>query len=373
MYCVERGSGVRLPVEKQIPIVQQFRMEERDEVFHFIREAFAPQLADRFIAQWRWKCESSPHTFPLGPAVYLMRLGDELVSLAAGFRVKMWMAGTICDAEALGQWAVHPRMRGRNLWTRAQIDGAAAKAIRSPMLFGWNNLPYELRRRLGVMDMPVRPLVRILDSGPLLAHFAHSRTLGKIGGGVTAAARLLSAPLHRTSDRGGKVVRLDTFDDRVDALWGRARRPNKAMIIRDQRYLKWRYRDRPDAEYLMYGYARGAELDAYLVARLGIYENVRWGYLVDFLAPEDSRGVLRPLIDEAVNQLRRDGAAGVLCHVNDKMTRAELFRRGFFPLPQRNPVLFGPFFTRPTELKDKFVSPDSWYVTRGDGDLELSS
>jgi len=75
--------------------------------------------------------------------------------------------------------------------------------------------------------------------------------------------------------------------------------------FRDHRYLNWRYCERPDATYFLYGFERGRELEGLMVARSNHYEGMPWGYLVDFLVPEGANEVLAALIDEAVDELRR--------------------------------------------------------------------
>ena len=112
-----------------------------------------------------------------------------------------------------------------------------------------------------------------------------------------------------------------SFDDRIEALWEHARRPCAAMVIRDQRYLDWRYRGRPDASYFLYGVERGAELAGILVARLATYRGMRWGYLVDFLAPENSLAALAALVDEALDELRRLDGAAVACFATDRSSK----------------------------------------------------
>jgi len=49
------------------------------------------------------------------------------------------------------------------------------------------------------------------------------------------------------------------------------------MIIRDHQYLNWRYCQRPDATYTLYGVGRSSELMGFLVARTTTYQGMRWG------------------------------------------------------------------------------------------------
>jgi GNAT superfamily N-acetyltransferase len=350
------------------PELCHYSVDDRAEVFDFLREVFPPEDSTRLIKQWTWRCEASPFTTADGPCVYLIRMGGKLVGMSAGFRLKLWMATRECDGEGHGVFVVHPDFRGRKLWTRVM----PTRTSYAPVMFGWTRLPQSFNEARGIPAEPVRPLMRILDAGPLLTHFTHSRLVGGIGAAATQAGRLISYPMrHRSNGSNGRVVRLDRFDERIDALWERARR-KKAMIIRDHRYLNWRYCDRPDATYFLYGFERRGALEGFMVTRSNTYEGMPWGFLVDFLVPEGANDVLAALIDEAVDELRRCGAAAVTCFVTDPDARATLMRRGFFPAPTREPVRFSRFFLQWEADTADFLPLEAWYVTMGDGDLELS-
>jgi hypothetical protein len=143
------------------------------------------------------------------------------------------------------------------------------------------------------------------------------------------------------------------------------------MVVREQRYLNWRYCQRPEATYILYGYERGPDLEGFLVARDTSYLGMRWGYLVDFLAPERSSDVLTSLIRNALADFRENGAAAASCIATDPLARRSFFRSGFFPAPQRRPIRFTHFLDpRRTDLA-KFGELRRWYLTMGDGDLEL--
>ncbi len=230
-------------------------------------------------------------------------------------------------------------------------------------------MPHQVTRRTGYFSDAVRPLVRVLNVGALLEKFTHSRILGSIGS--VASAALPQASASRAGGQSSAVVRLEAFDDRVDRLWERARRRDRAMVVREQRYLNWRYCQRPDATYILYGYERGPDLAGFLVARDTWYLGMRWGYLVDFLAPARSSEALTSLIRNALADFRENGAAAASCIATDPLARRSFYRSGFFPAPQRRPVRFAHFLDpRRTDLA-KFRELRRWYLTMGDGDLEL--
>ena len=111
---------------------------------------------------------------------------------------------------------------------------------------------------------------------------------------------------------------------------------------------------------------------AFLVARVGTHRNMRWGYLVDFLVPENSNDVLSSLIGEALDDFGRNGVAAVTCYATDPGARRALLRHGFFPSPGRKPIHFNHFVEGSRTDLQKFSALDSWYLTMVDGEFEMN-
>ncbi|HVN29771.1 MAG TPA: hypothetical protein VMT64_14845, partial [Candidatus Binataceae bacterium] len=303
-----------------------------------------------------------------GLNAHVIRLGKTLIGLTIGCRLKMSMGGIECGAESFGNWVVHPDYRGQNLWGRVGTVPGSDAALLIAWSVAWSRSTL-LRSKW--VTTPYNPLIRILDSGPVVEHFTHSKLLGSLGAGAGAMARAVAAPLRRRRNPGGAVVRLEAFDERADALWERARPIDKAIVVRDREYLNWRYCARPDATYSIFGVEGAAGLDGFTVARVADNLGMRWGYLVDFLAAEPSGEVFSSLIDAAVEDFRRRGVAVVSCYTTDAKIRRNLMRHGFFPSPQRHDNRFGFHLKgRRTDLQP-FTDIKRWYVTIGDSDMEM--
>lgn len=352
----------------EAPVRHPYRVSDRAEVFDFIREVFPAERAVRKIAVWTWKYETQPFATPEYSAIDLIRIGPRLVGLLAGFRLPMCIGGIECIGEARGDWMVHPDYRGHDIFRRMRLLPAAD----TPVRFGWSRLPPRVQKKIKWLSDPVRPLIRVLDAGAVVANFTRSQLLGSATAGASVAAHYVSRPFHRKSRSSGRsVMRLDGFDERADALWKKARRADRAMVVRDRQYLNWRYCQRPDAAYLLYGLERASELDGFLVARVGSYRGMRWGYVVDFLTHENSSAALGTLIGAALDEFRGLGVAGVTCYATDDAARGGLFRNGFFPVPQRQPDRFVRFVLAERTDLAKFMAINRWYVTMGDGDFEF--
>jgi hypothetical protein len=74
----------------------------------------------------------------------------------------------------------------------------------------------------------------------------------------------------------------------------------------------------------------------------------------------------------ALEEFRRLGVAAVSCFATETAARTELFRRGFFVVPQRTTIRFIRSIRRKRTDLEKFQALETWYLTMGDGDLELA-
>jgi hypothetical protein len=349
------------------PVLHRYQMNDRAEVLDFIREVFPAHVSRRLVEQWIWRYEASPLSLSEGSAIDFIRVSGKIVGVNPGLLLKMWMGGIECVGASRGAWVVHPDHRGQNLWQRVKSN----PAIVPPVQFGWSRLPPRVNAGVKWLSDPLRPLIRVLDAGPLIAHFGRSEWLAPLGTLANVALRLTAKRFRRI--RNHTVVRLDAFDGRIDALWERARRSGGAMVVRDHRYLNWRFCERPDATYLKYGSEGGSDLTGFLVARVSAYRGMPWGYLVDFLTAENSTSdALSSLIDEAIGEFRRLGVAAVVCYTTDAAAREAFIRSGFFPVPQRRPIRFVRYLRAARTDLAKFSAASEWYLTMGDGDLEMS-
>jgi hypothetical protein len=353
------------------PIMRRYHPTDQPEVFEFLRASFSAEESARIIGQWAWKYESNPFNPPEGPIVFVTRQGTKVVSIVAGFRLPAWIAGSLCQVENLGTWVVHPDYRRQGIWWR--VDNR--QVYQAPIAIAWGRrLSAHIGTKGGWVPSQMNAMLRILDPGQMIEHFSGSRVLASLGAAAHTATRVITYRFRHSPFRNDTAVRLGGVDERCDSLWEHCRSDDRAMVIRNSRYLQWRYMDRPDAEYLLFGVGHGSELLGILVARSTTRNSMRWGYLVDFLiANKNAEGVFALLIQAALDEFRRRGAAAASCYASDPYCRHILNQHGFFPVPQRDPIHFSLKIHPDRPDLTQFMESRRWYITMGDGDLELAS
>lgn len=132
------------------------------------------------------------------------------------------------------------------------------------------------------------------------------------------------------------VERVRRFGPAADALWARVRGRFGAVLIRDARYLDWRYADQPGLEHvlLLARSADGGEPRGLAVAREGGWTGELLSVL-DWLVPEDDRDAEAALVAGVLEEAAARGRTHVAAWFAGAPMLFSRFQRdhGFFVLP----------------------------------------
>lgn len=163
-----------------------------------------------------------------------------------------------------------------------------------------------------------------------------------------------------------EVVEVARFGADVDSLWQRLVPELKLALIRDQRYLNWRYADHPDVRYALFECReRGSgALRGVCVYRVSDWLRPNTGYIVDWLVPAADTDATVALLAQCERRVSADGAHVLATLFNHVDPRFLTFQRlGFM-------VLGTPYFlVVATTRLDTVYYRDNFYLTLGDSDL----
>ena len=346
--------------------VVHYQRADRERVFTFLRDAYPPADAARLMRHWDWKYEDNPFNPDREPYILLLQEHRQLVGMYGRLFFPAVIDGTVHLVHHGCDLVVHPAYRGHGLSARLRDRDLIESAIH----FSWQNeASYQVARRDGTAGVPYRALVRPLDVSVMVRHVVGDRWLSRAASSLINRALQHMPPVRRQTPEVA-VTRIPSFDDRFDRLWQRCGGGYRAMIVRDRRYLEWRFSQRPDAEYRIAAATRGSDLVGYMVTRCADRNGARWGYLVDFLVEKRSAPVFAVLVAHAVDDLRQQRASLAICRTAVPPYCSMLYRHGFLPWP-RAPR--GYLRVRmPPQSSPSAADARQWFLTMGDGDLEMS-
>lgn len=337
--------------------VRPYREGDEESVLELFNAVFAegdPNYRDRSVDHWRWEFLRNPagnqvvlgieppsSEHPRGRAIAQYACLPAVVNLR-GERV---MCGQGIDS------VVHPDYR-RGL----KREGAFLKVakyyfehygIPSVNAFGYG-LPNQKAYRVGVRMLNYVPIAAPL---PTIARNLFDKSDDSEIGHDAAP---------------GRVVEVSRFDGSADALWNRIEAGFPMAIVRDARYLNWRYADCPSVRYRSFAIVND---DGSWRAAFVVREN--WTgppilALCELICAHDDFAALARILTESVAFARRSGQQRVETWIPDShpfFTAA--LGRGF--LTENSPFNLCIKIYRP-EITPEWAKANWWY-TIGDSDV----
>jgi len=234
-------------------------------------------------------------------------------------------------------------------------------------------LPLSPARMLERLDLAVLDLPRVPGALRATIRLAQRTGLAAVAGAAAGAATRLWAAVASGPSGGFQTDAPTGLDpDECDDLWRRVRGQIHAGVVRDGRYLRWRY-GRGGADRYRFVTVRdrgrlvgiGALREPRSVGDPRLH-GIRVATLSDLLCPPDRPGIAFTTLGAATTLARSLDADALLCTASHRSLRGPLRRRGFVRLPGNVHFLVrepGGDGEPPTTLAE-------WWITRGDSEAD---
>jgi hypothetical protein len=322
-------------------------------------------------ANWRRKFLNNP----AGPAIILvLEQAGRVVGHYAFVPARMSYGGQVCAAVRGVDLMLAPEVRrglgGPRLALRLNDEGYARTSARADFLYSLPRLaPRRLflkhggRTRVG----PVTPVHKRLNPAHWLRGRAGWAALAPAARWLGRAWLRAAAPaLTERADADARpLVKLAVFDERFDQLWDEIAPRYPLTLLRDARYLNWRFAG-PDVTRLAVVDADGA--DGWVVLGYWLQAGWRGARLLDLAARDEATA--GRLLRAALAELRRRGVDVVhgwmMPHTPDWPAAQ---RAGFKPRPSGMDLLVRPYAGGRLPL-ETLTRLQSWHVTLADADAD---
>ncbi len=179
----------------------------------------------------------------------------------------------------------------------------------------------------------------------------HGIFLGPLGWTQIDWRRVWARPLPIGRRRGTR--RIDRFEERHETVAAAAAPRFGNHVLRDSRYLNWRYAESPRGYRML-----EADLGGFAVVGFTRRKGVRIALLMDLVGEDEDVGVL---VRGALAAAR--GSAALLAVPSPVLSRARLLRHGFVPTRYKLDLI-GKGLAEPLDSRSS-----SWTVSLGDTDF----
>jgi hypothetical protein len=278
-----------------------------------------PAFVPRTIEHWRWLYAENP----CGTRVMIaVEDGGEVLAQYAGLPVRARLAGRdaiFCQAvDSMSARDERPGLARRGLF------GTCCEAFRA----AWSGESGETgaERHVFAYGLPAASAWRVgkaqLGYGFLREGFVHELDVDRA--------------VFRDAEHVD-VREIERFGPETDELFERVAREHEAIVVRDARYLNWRFADAPGRPYEAAIADVGGRAAGLAVWRSGAFEGRSGGLVCEWMVPAEERDAARALHAWLVRRTQASGTTRLFAHAAQH-SRAwqELQEQGFRVRRARN-------------------------------------
>lgn len=160
---------------------------------------------------------------------------------------------------------------------------------------------------------------------------------------------------------------VEIFDESVNILWKQLSSQFEASVVRDRKYLNWKFSLKPNVQYLKYYFYFYETLIGYVVLRRQNREEGNDGLIIDFLINRRNENHLRTLFRFAEYELCKTKPEGLMCITSIPEFQNALISQGYTLTRKIYPMI---------SISDEDLSPiketllNSFHLTYGDHDWD---
>lgn len=351
--------------------IARYRADDAADLKDFQLREFGEGTRQVDEGRSRWLFEQNPASLDDGWDLWICRRDGAIVGQQGEVPFVLRVGGR----EHQASWAID--LRVDDAWRlRGVGPGLVATLLEARSIVAAMNMSdkgFTLMERsgwtdLGVVPVYLRPLHldRAADIAPVRPKLR--RMLGPATPVLNGADRLAMRGIRLA---GMSLEPTDRFDQRSDEVWDHAQASYPVLARRDLDVLSWLIDQRPDRNIMQrYYLRRRRQTVGYVVLRMAGNERDRTAVVVDYLAPPR---LVAPLLLAVAAAARDQGAIALSVKTRNAPADRYLRAAGFLRRDQGadTPIRFMVHCTdEAPDVCAELRSPDSWFVTSADCDLE---
>ncbi len=353
--------------------IREYTQGDKEGVFNLRKAVYGEPFDER---EWDWKY-GSKSVRPV--KIFLAESDGAIVGLRPVILLPLKVMSQVVTAGLNVDVMTHPDFRRLGMFSalvRRAFDTVTKEGIGFVFTFpNKNSYPsYVKLRWTHVCSVPL--LAMPLNFNTLLRKYVEITALQKPASsllGLLFKGLRLRERLGKTGSNDIVIGRIYSFDNRFDELWHKVSRQHNIAVVRDSRYLSWRYADKPGQGYIIFAAEKEKELVGYIILKNNVEMfGLKLGLIVDMLTIEDKR-VTNILLSHAIKYFRGQKMDIIGCLMLKHTAYYKALRKAGFiqVLKPFSPKEF--YFVGHADFSkvaDGIVyNIDNWFLTFGDIDI----
>ncbi len=346
-------------------IIKEYTAEYKEKTFNLRKAVYDESFDDE---EWNWKFKSSKILIAVNDMDEVISLRPT-VQIRLKFRDKTIISGMNVDV------MTHPDYRRMGLFsTLVNESFKRLKEVGVPIVYTFPNnfsFPgYKKRMKWTYVDS-IPLLIKILKPRNFIKRYIKNSHVQKCLNPVLDVFTSLIFTSNGSKNRNLSINQINFFNEDFDLLWQELSNQFEIAVIRDSKYLNWRYVERPGYNYRVFSAIEDDILKGYIVLREETMFDLKLGLVVDILASDN--GTAYSLLLHAYEVFKDNDMDVMGCLMFDTSIYFDVLKKaGFLRLPQKySPKEF--FFVVKADddiiVSNSAYSSKNWFLTFGDIDI----
>ncbi len=350
--------------------------EDYDAIADLLNRIFPPVEVEKRKKLWRWRHDQNPAVNDKTPPFLIAEKSGKLVGVhglvAMLFTVREDILTGVCSCD----YAVEPDARSAGM----KLKLAAFSKDISPLHISTsaNRAANKITLALGGKELETGKLrlMNILKYHGLI----HSRLKDKISSGPAKVMSILGGTFFKMHSAlrgipgkdkmasGYEMNPVSMFGERHDDFWNEISADYDICVIRNSRYLNWRYIQYPFGKIQTWELLHEKKVRGLLAVHHSIDEDsLKFTAVLETLVGRNDQQALDILLNHAVKSAIKNGSHYITADPHDPQN-PEYYRRLGFRIRTSE---YSPFtYKNNSEIDDSFFDDERrWYFSLGDGDI----
>jgi hypothetical protein len=321
---------------------------------------------EKWLAWWRWMFKETPYE----NRIWLAENNGKIVAQFCGVYFEFKMGDKTMKVASGFDLSTHPGYRGQRIYLQlfnSMIDDMATTEVLNG--FGFTNeASYRLALRRGFIYVPSRKFIKIVNWRNIGRAWTGNKLLLSmlaLGGSII---NLLFFHASRVAKvEGLSITKVLHFDNRINQFWDKISGRIGIALVRNDKYLNWRYASVPGVKYDIYLAEKDEAICGYLVVSSRRREYKDEWMIYDFLA--ESKDIAQNLLLVVTDDCRKNGGGCISWHGITGKAYYDIFRKlGFMPRPEQKESKFVVYSGDPEMTTEYLGDPENWLIQMGDTD-----
>lgn len=345
--------------------IREYTIQDKDEALALIDIVWDKYSAKKIHKTWNWLFESNPFIPRNCPYALVLEYQGKIVGLMCDIFEDLKVGNKTIKIRCGYNFSIHPSHRGKGI----RLFKQNLKFLGYP-IFGFpTGRTTELEVKLGLHKIGnVYRLIHILNMKNVVQVIIKNKVLSSLSGFFgNLFMKFLSVKI--TSSDGTEINQINYFDQEVDDLWKRLSKKYEILIVRDQKYLNWRFLQSPFA-YSIFVAEKQKSFLGYIVLREVDKMDLHRGIIVDLFADPEDRKTIDLLLDKAISYFTEKKVDFI--EYRGLLNRKEILnslRKKFFLFK----VFLNDFliYVEDKEMSSKLLDYSSWFITANEPDVDF--